>query len=373
MQAKQLLLVFFLLASVLSAGCIAGLLHPAAVPPAITPVAGAAQLSDTVISFSFEESSMTVRLPVDASVYYGAKQADKSLYLYENLSEDEWLPIYYSAFINDTHQDAFYTDLLQELRVIRDRESLDSDRYLELIAVFVQSLPYRSDERLVEPKFPIETFVDGNGDCDDKSLLLSALLAREGYDVALFYFTDEQHMAVGINCTGYGYRKTGYAYIEATNTSYVGIPPATLDGGKKIESAPVVIPVGGGMNAYGRCSETQAIADAITLTRSRVETLEPELTALSRELESTNREIADLRGEMDALYAAKKTAQYNRLVPRYNSLVAEYNRRTEVYNQLVKESRMYADIHNYLLIHAHNRQGAYLWLAEKEYLLEAIQ
>ncbi len=77
--------------------------------------------------------------------------------------EEEWIPIYYLAFANDPHQESFYTDLLAALREIRDRERLDDDRYLELIAVFVQSIRYETDASIVEPKFPIETYVDGEG------------------------------------------------------------------------------------------------------------------------------------------------------------------------------------------------------------------
>ena len=71
--------------------------------------------------------------------------------------------------------------------VIRTRHNLDSDEYLELMAVFVQSIPYKS-QNLSSPKYPIETYGDREGDCDDKSMLLAGLLAHEGYRVSSLLF-----------------------------------------------------------------------------------------------------------------------------------------------------------------------------------------
>ena len=73
-------------------------------------------------------------------------------------------------------------------------------------------------------KFPIETYVDKSGDCADKSLLLAGILSREGYNVALLSFPKESHMAVGVVCPGADYKNTGYAFVETTQLSFVGVP-----------------------------------------------------------------------------------------------------------------------------------------------------
>jgi predicted transglutaminase-like cysteine proteinase len=64
----------------------------------------------------------------------------------------------------------------------------------------VQSLPYRLDidsKQIAEYwRFPNETLADGEGDCEDSSILLGALLRRAGYVCALIAMPG--HIAVGV-------------------------------------------------------------------------------------------------------------------------------------------------------------------------------
>jgi len=47
-------------------------------------------------------------------------------------------------------------------------------------------------------KYPVETPVE-RGDCEDKSILLAAILRALGYRTALLVFPDDPgHMAVGV-------------------------------------------------------------------------------------------------------------------------------------------------------------------------------
>ncbi|HOI13408.1 MAG TPA: hypothetical protein PLG75_06090 [Methanoculleus sp.] len=357
---KRILTALVLVAMTLAAGCLGGLFHPAAVPPAIVPVEGAALDQAPVYTFPFEEGVETIRIDPDPAVYAGARQADRQLYLSEDLSEEEWIPIYYTAFINEPHQEPFYEDLLAAFREIRDREELDEDRYLELIAAFVQSIPYRTDASIAEPKFPIETYVDAEGDCDDKSLLLAGLLAREGYGVALLYFGEEGHMAVGLASAGCLYRNTSYAYIEATNTSYVSIPPAKLADGTVLSSDPLVIPVGYGNRSYTACGEVETIEHALSASRAHLERLEVELTARARELEEERASLEALDARIAALSRSGEVEEYNRLVTEYNRRGREYNDAIDACNALLAESEAAVDLHNRLITHAHDRPGSYL-------------
>lgn len=357
---RRILVLLVLVATALGAGCLGGLLQPAVVTPAIVPVEGAVLDRTPVHTFPFEDEEETIRIDPDPAVYAGAKGADRQLYLTKDLSREEWIPIYYLAFVNDSHQEPFYADLLAALREIRDREGLDNDRYLELIAAFVQAIPYRTDASIIEPKFPIETYVDAEGDCDDKSLLLAGLLAREGYGVALFYFEDEAHMAVGVKSAGCAYRNTTYAYIEATNASYVGIPPAALSNGTVLSTDPLVIPVGDGSRLYAACDEVRTIERALSVSHERVDELEPKLAERARDLESRDGEIEALKARMAALSRSGEVREYNRLVPEYNRMVRDYNDAAGSYNALLEESRAVVEIHNDLAAHAHDRPGAYL-------------
>ena len=363
---REILTALILVAAVLGAGCLGDFLRPPVVPPAIVPVEGAVLDHTPVYTFAFGEGEETVRIEPDPAVYAGAKGADRQLYLYKDLAPEEWIPIYYLAFANDPHQEPFYADLLAALREVRDREGLDDDRYLELITAFVQSIPYETDASIVEPKFPIETYVDGEGDCDDKSLLLAGLLAREGYGVALLYFGDEAHMAVGVKSAGCRYRNTTYTYIETTNRSYAGIPPAVLADGTVLSSDPLVIPVGDGDGLYTACEEIGTIERALSASRDRVEEFEGELAVRTRDLEAQEEALTSLIARMEALSRAGENREYNRLVPEYNRMARAYNDVAGSYNALREDVQAAVDLHNHLVTHAHDRPGSYL--VAREYL-----
>ena len=65
----------------------------------------------------------------------------------------------YLSMIDDPNQEPFYTDLIHDMRSIRDKQGLDDDEYLELMTVFVQSIRYETTSEN-PPKFPVETYVD---------------------------------------------------------------------------------------------------------------------------------------------------------------------------------------------------------------------
>src|SRR5208337_819394 len=141
-------------------------------------------------TFLFEKSRITVTVPVDSAVYQAAKSTDKSVSIYGNVSESTWVTDSYREMVNDPAQDQMYSDLITQFRKIRDYQGLSSDEYLELMAAYTQSLTYKTTPDN-PTKYPVETVVEGAGDCDDKSVLLAGLLSREGYKVSLFEFSPE--------------------------------------------------------------------------------------------------------------------------------------------------------------------------------------
>ena len=93
---------------------------------------------------------------------------------------------------------------------------------------FVQSLRYVTDlESKGEQeyaRFPLETLVDGVGDCEDMAILAATILHEMGYDVMLVILPD--HMALAVACdedcegTYYEYEDHRYYYLEVTNTGW---------------------------------------------------------------------------------------------------------------------------------------------------------
>ena len=312
--------------------------RPAEVYPSIHPVEVAGgTYRDIGLRFRFEGVPRAISVPVNGTVYYGARGANKEALLTRDIPDSTFIPAYYLAFLSDPNQDEFFRDLAGAFRGLREGGSLSDDEYLEMMAVAIQTLPYETSGTLTAPKFPIETYTDGSGDCDDKSLLLAGLLAREGYSVALFYFKPESHMAVGIRGYRCDYRDTGYGYVAVTNVSLVGVPEARLTGGVNLTSDPLVIPVANGTLLYGGCQETQSIEKALERTEERAGSLSADLASLS--------------ARMNDLRSRGRFVEYNQLVAQYEALVAEYNG-----NALA---------HNYILDHQDDRKGTYAWLSAR--------
>lgn len=326
-------ILVFLIIVVICAGFLVN--HDTVIPPHITPVKTDAVIPAPVYTFPFEQSQITISSPVDASVYTGAKSADKYTYSRGNISDNTLATDTYLSMINDPNQEEFYTDLIADLRSVREKQGLNDDEYLELITVFVQSIRY---ETISEnpPKFPIETYVEKSGDCDDKSLLLAGILSREGYKVALLSFPNESHMAIGVVCSGTDYKNTGYAFVETTELSFVGVPTETLEGGTQLVSTPIVIPVGNGTKTYGSCGESLYLDSVFHSSETEVNILTPQIDAM--------------KGQMDSLYQTQDVNGYNLRVP--------------IYNDLQHKRLQYAEIHNYILDHQFDRKGTYQYVKQ---------
>ena len=78
-------------------------------------------------------------------------------------------------------------------------------------------------------KFPVETLVEGTGDCEDSSILFQSIIKNMGYDVVMiFYIIDDEtgHLSTGININdslnGYAvtYNNMDYYYCETTSNGY---------------------------------------------------------------------------------------------------------------------------------------------------------
>ncbi|ACL15705.1 hypothetical protein [Methanosphaerula palustris] len=344
----------------IAAGCIGGVLTPAGgvVYPHIVPDPGATTPQPPEYTFKFQETTFSSSIQVDGPAYAGAVHANKTVLLYKEMPDQEWIGGSYLAEINDPAQTTFYQQLLAGFRDAKERHHLDSDAYLELITAFVQQIPYKSVDG-AGAKFPIQTYQDQAGDCDDKSLLLAALLSAENYNVSLLVFPAEEHMAIGVNCSGEGYQKSGYAFIEATNLSYVGVPPETLEGGVVLRSAPLIVRVGNGTEGFTQIDKTSAIASARDSADQQAQALAPTLNdqkiALASAGQILNQQYAAI-ATMTAGKARQDLAdQYNQDLVRYQQQEADYNASVDRYNH-------YGSVHNYIITHQYDREGTYRWL-----------
>ena len=350
----------FIIILVLSAVLVSTVVFPkeAVIVPHITPDLTRLQSSPVIIShqFPFEKTTVSLKLPVNVSVYEGAKKAEKATTVYGNISETVWLAQSYRAMVQDPAQDSLYTALLAETDKTGHQQKLTDDEYLELITVYIQSLRYETREQ--NPvKFPVETVVDRAGDCDDKSLLLAGLLSREGYPVALLLFGPESHMAIGVGSGDYHYKNTGYAFVETTNYSFIGVPTDKLGGNLTLYSDPVVIPISNGTKSYGSGSETRYINDMYMLSDMKAKELEPRVKSLGADLTSQQEKITRLESQMKDMKNTGNTGGYNAQVPVHNALISDYNTRLTLYRQIYDVYEKYALVHNYILEHMYDRKG----------------
>jgi hypothetical protein len=328
--------------------------------PRISPDLTKLQSSPLIIShqFPFEKTTVTLTFPVNVSVHEGARKAEKATTVYGNISETVWLAQSYRAMIQDPAQESLYAAFFEEADKIRLRQNISDDEYLELIAVYIQSLRYETREQN-PAKFPVETVVDRAGDCDDKSLLLAGLLSREGYPVALFLFGPESHMAIGIGSDDFHYKNTGYAFLETTNFSFVGVPTNKLGGNLTLYSDPVIIPISNGTKFYRSGSETRYINDMFLLSDRKVKELEPQIKNMASDIKSRQEKISRVEEQMQDFKAAGNTGRYNSQVSVHNALVADYNARLAAYRHIISLYEKYALVHNYILDHMYDRKGVF--------------
>ena len=117
---------------------------------------------------------------------------------------------------------------------------------VHFIATFVQQLDFSLDIDTTGfddyGRYPVETLVEGGGDCEDTAILLGKLLETLGYDVVLVRLPD--HMAIGIRedegyvGTYYTHNDIKYFYLETTGLGgriglvpeeYAGLPAYIFD------------------------------------------------------------------------------------------------------------------------------------------------
>lgn len=119
-----------------------------------------------------------------------------------------------------TTEDAYVRMLAEKLNETTTNLGYSPYDQVSYVLAFIQSLPYTSDnvtEGYNEyPRFPIETLVDGGGDCEDTSILFATITLIMGYGTV--YINPPNHYAVGI--FGDNLKGTYWEYPEASGNKY---------------------------------------------------------------------------------------------------------------------------------------------------------
>jgi hypothetical protein len=226
----------------------------------IVPIGDVSRVGHRSFTFSYAPESTgpqvyTLRVPVNMSVYYGARQMD--IALPQDSENPGEIRKYLATFESDPAMEGLYSDVLKELHNARYRngEYLTDDEYLELIVAFVQQIPYVENPS-PKRKYPVEVIYDKGGDSDEKSLLLVNLLSKEGYDTSLMVFEDLGYETTGIRVTKdvpdaslkvFSNGKKEYVFVDAGVPRFIGSVPEVY----LTASDPAIYPIGNGTKSYG--------------------------------------------------------------------------------------------------------------------------
>jgi hypothetical protein len=138
----------------------------------------------------------------------------------------------YGSYVADEVTQTAFDEFCESVREVCAEDGFSSLETVEFLTRFVQSLEYTPDKVSTGydnyPRYPIETLVDEEGDCEDSSLLLASLLYGMGYRVVLLEL--DEHLAVGVEVEGVAgnveFDGTEYSYVEPTGTGWdIGVVP----------------------------------------------------------------------------------------------------------------------------------------------------
>ncbi len=143
--------------------------------------------------------------------------------LYDYYSEKErYQTTDYRGYVRHPLDDHYVEALLYEFNLIQMAEGLSEEDKTDLTISFIQNMEYILDlyskGQTEYPRFPVETLVDGGGDCEDTGILMASLLGAMGYNVSLILLPDHLAVGVEVNATGvhWVYDNVTYYYLETT-------------------------------------------------------------------------------------------------------------------------------------------------------------
>jgi len=201
-------------------------------------------IADTVVTlyYQFETSRWGVQnwiLAIPLKDYLGYRERPRPYDSRDNdgpLTTDEiyYLFAEYRAMATDPGDDYLIDSIIGRVSEVADANDMSSFHKIDFVLQFVQSLTYTEDISTTPydeyPRYPVETLFDRGGDCEDTSILLAAILAEMGYDVALLLFEEFDHMGLGINFPaehGNSWIHEGrrYWYLDTTGGHSIGWCP----------------------------------------------------------------------------------------------------------------------------------------------------
>lgn len=192
----------------------ASVYSPTYTPPPTPTYTPTYQTSDTIDKqyvWDYGGYTWTTDIPISRSTYLKYKSLDRQRYNF-------W------EYVSNAENRALVRDVADSIVEAGLECGFTKDDCVRMAVSFVQSIPYKTDRDSTGLdeyyKYPIETLVDGCGDCEDSAILTASIVREMGYGVVLLLF--DNHMAVGIKGSDsmYGtywtYGGEKYFYLETT-------------------------------------------------------------------------------------------------------------------------------------------------------------
>lgn len=108
---------------------------------------------------------------------------------------------YYQSEDHEVYSDSDLAKFVTPASLLPIADSLwsiysDDEDFANGVLMFVHQIPY---EESVPQKYPVETIVEKEGDCDLLSFIAASVMKAGGLDVVLLYYEAKSHMNVGVN------------------------------------------------------------------------------------------------------------------------------------------------------------------------------
>ncbi len=168
------------------------------------------------------EYDLTLAIPV--TEYRSYRERPRPVYE-DGLTRNELAAEVLAAYrniMNDSGDDYLIEAIVDAINEAALAEGFHPRERVEFALQFVQGLTYMRDTDIPlygeYPRYPLETLFDQGGDCEDTSILLAAILTEMGFEVALLFFEDFDHMGLGIYFPGEsGVKIYGNSWIDAAS------------------------------------------------------------------------------------------------------------------------------------------------------------
>jgi hypothetical protein len=303
-------------------------------------------------SWEYKNKEYSVIIDVNNSFYQKYKESQKD-YIYYGTLKSNWLEEYYAMFLKAKEGDKSIDYLAEQFKKIALDNNFNKDQLADLAVSFIQAITYNqekanyvlSGDSSAKPNYPYETLYQRTGVCSDKTFLGYVLLKKLGFGVAIFDYSDIQHMALAISCSpDYStYENNNYCYIESTNFFPIGVVPKNISSGLALNNTGFDdLFSAGSLNKVIILNKTSGLVyEGVAETRSKAIRAKQLKILIDDDLEELNRLKEEIEERLSAInnysLSLKNTDSYKNLINEYNTLINSFNLKTKLYNTNIKE------------------------------------